>query len=218
MSIRFAGCTLDPDARQLFRARCEVHVSPKAFELLKVLIEARPRAVAKAELLERVWPSVFVSDGSLARAVTELRNAVGDRARHARIIRTVHGDGYAFEAHAEPTPDPNAGETATASCWLVSGAGTIALCDGEHLVSREPGASVWLDSPAVSRRHARLIVKAAQATIEDLGSKNGTFVCGERVSSPVPLRPGDTIRIGWYTLTFRTARASTRTATEECVR
>src|SRR2546422_9256486 len=70
----------------LFRS----HLSPKAFELLVVLVERRGEAVSKAELLERVWPKVFVSDASLARVVTELRDAIGDDARE--MIRTVHGD------------------------------------------------------------------------------------------------------------------------------
>ncbi len=217
MALRFARCTLDVDARQLFRGGREIHLSPKVFELLNALIEARPRAVAKAELLERVWPSVFVSDASLARAVTELREAVGDRARHARIIRTVHGYGYAFRADAVTLAHADADEPPP-RCWLVCGGRPIPLPEGEHLVSREPGASVWLDSPDVSRRHARLIIQPGHAIIEDLGSKNGTFVCGDRISSPVALRPGDTVRVGRFRLTFRMARPSAPTATEERVR
>jgi DNA-binding winged helix-turn-helix (wHTH) protein len=218
VAFRFARCTLDVDARQLFRAGREVHLSPKAFELLEALIEARPCALAKAELLERVWPSVFVSDASLARAVTELRDAVGDHARHARIVRTVHGYGYAFCADVRPITHPTASEHEPARCWLVSGPRSIALPEGEHLVGREPGASIWLDSPAVSRRHARLIVEAGHATIEDLRSKNGTFVCGDRISSRTALRPGDTIRVGRFTLAFRVAGGTTQTVTEEHTR
>jgi DNA-binding winged helix-turn-helix (wHTH) protein len=95
MRLRFGSCTLDVDARRLFRGENEVHLSPKAFETLRVLVESRPRAVSKAELHARVWPDVFVGDVSLARAINEIRQALGDD-RHGRIIRTVHSHGYAF--------------------------------------------------------------------------------------------------------------------------
>ena len=76
MKVRFADCTLDIAARRLMRGGCEAHLSPKAFELLRVLVDNRGRALSKAELLEQVWPGVFVSDASLARVVTEVRAAV----------------------------------------------------------------------------------------------------------------------------------------------
>jgi DNA-binding winged helix-turn-helix (wHTH) protein len=89
MKVQFADCALDVGARRILRKDREVHFSPKAFELLVVLVERRGDAVSKAELLERVWPNVFVSDASLARVVTELRDAIGDERRE--MIRTVHG-------------------------------------------------------------------------------------------------------------------------------
>ena len=101
MSLRFAGYALDLDARRLFRGRDELHLSPKAFETLRVLIECRPRALSKADLLERVWPGVFVSDASVARAVSEIRAGLGDRPGDGRIVRTVHGYGYAFCSDVE---------------------------------------------------------------------------------------------------------------------
>jgi TolB-like protein/Tfp pilus assembly protein PilF len=102
--MRFAGCRLDLDARRLFRGAREVHLSPKAFELLKVLVESRPRAVSKAELLERVWPGIYVSEASLARAVNEIRDGLGDSARQGPIVRTVQGYGYSFGAAVDASP------------------------------------------------------------------------------------------------------------------
>ena len=55
------------------------------------------------------------------------------------------------------------------------------LGDGEHLVGREPGVSIRLDSPKVSRHHARVTIAGREATVEDLGSKNGTYVRGARI-------------------------------------
>ncbi|OLC40853.1 MAG: hypothetical protein AUH43_25690 [Acidobacteria bacterium 13_1_40CM_65_14] len=79
MKVQFADCALDVGARRILRKDREVHLSPKAFELLVVLVERRGDAVSKTELLERVWPKVYVSDASLARVVTELRDAIGGR-------------------------------------------------------------------------------------------------------------------------------------------
>jgi DNA-binding winged helix-turn-helix (wHTH) protein len=215
MSIRFADCVLDTAARRLVRAGGEVHLPPKAFELLTLLVESRPRAVAKDELLERIWPGVFVSDASLAKAISRIREAIGD-SDAAPILRTVHGFGYAFAAtveddqprpeRAEPPPPPR--------CWLFCGAREFPLHDGEHIVGREPGAAICLDSPKVSRRHARFIVDGVSATLEDLGSKNGSFVRGVRISAPTPLQSGDHARIGPFTLIFRVGAYSGSTQTE----
>ena len=98
MQVRFADCDLDTDARQLVRGGQEMHLSPKAFELLKVLVEHRPRALSKQELLDKIWPGVFVSDASLARAASEIRDAIGDHSRSDGFLQTVHGFGYRFAA------------------------------------------------------------------------------------------------------------------------
>lgn len=207
VTVQFADCTLDIAARRLMRDGHETHLSPKAFELLRVLVEHHGRALSKGELFERVWPGVFVSDASLARVVTEIRDAVGDDAREARIIQTKHGYGYTFAAAIEGALPGGAAVDAAGApfthCWLVWRKRAYPLTQGEHIVGREPGVSVWLDSPKVSRHHARVVVTGIAATIEDLGSKNGTIVRGARISSPVGLESGDEIRIGPFTLSFR---------------
>jgi DNA-binding winged helix-turn-helix (wHTH) protein len=205
MSLRFASCALDLDAHRLFRGSGEVHLSPKAFETLKVLVESRPRALSKADLLERVWPGVFVSDASLTRAVSEIREGLGDHAREGCVVRTVHGYGYAFAAHVEGDPRSQraASDAAPGVCWLISAARTLALRTGEQILGRDPKADLPLDSPKISRRHARIVVNAPHATIEDLDSKNGTFVRGVRIRGPMELRDGDKVRIGRLTFVFR---------------
>jgi DNA-binding winged helix-turn-helix (wHTH) protein len=62
----FGPFTLDAETRQLLRGSHAIHLSPKAFQLLSALVEARPRALSKAALHERVWPDTFVSDANLA--------------------------------------------------------------------------------------------------------------------------------------------------------
>jgi DNA-binding winged helix-turn-helix (wHTH) protein len=213
VNLRFAACTLDTDAHTLVRDGAEVHLSPKAFELLSVLAANRPRALAKDELLQRVWPGVFVSDDSLAKVVSQIRKALGDGGT-SPILRTVHGYGYAFAAAAAENGVESLDPRRAALCWLFCGTREFPLSDGEHIVGREPDADICLDSPQVSRRHARVVVAGTRATIEDLGSKNGSFVGGVRISGPTPLQSGDEASIGPFRLLFRVApeSASTQTA------
>ena len=172
--------------------------------------------MSKTELLERVWPGVFVSDASLARVVKEIREALGDSPHDSRIIRTVHRYGYAFAAVVlRSSPSGLAvADRERPACWLTGRARTFSLAEGEHLVGREPGVTVWLDSPRVSRRHARILVGNARAMIEDLDSKNGTFMRDVRLTAPALLEAGDAIRIGPFTLIFRVSNALPLTETE----
>lgn len=216
MKIRFADCILDTDARRLACGARDVHLSPKAFELLRILLESRPRALSKNELLEHVWPGVFVSDASLAKVISKVREAIADHDEAAPMIRTVHGYGYAFAAaiDAQPPPKDSANTSGHAVCWLFCGSREFPLPDGEHIIGREPNAAICLDSPKVSRRHAKLVVNGITATLEDLGSKNGCSVRGVRITSPTPLEPGDETRIGPFILTFRIDVASGSTVSE----
>ena len=218
MPLRFGDCRLDVDARRLFRGSREIHLSPKAFALLHLLVETRPRAVAKSELLERVWPGVFVSESSLTRVVNQIRNGLGDAARRPRIIRTVHRYGYAFLAEVvdDTASSKPIGARERGHCWFVCGRRELSLTDGESIIGREADAGISLElaSPKVSRRHAKLTVAGRRATIEDLGSKNGTSVRGVRISAPVTLEPGDEVRIGPFTLVFQIGIDATSTETE----
>jgi pSer/pThr/pTyr-binding forkhead associated (FHA) protein len=87
------------------------------------------------------------------------------------------------------------------------------LLPGEHVVGREPGASFFLDDSTVSRRHARIAATRERVTIEDLGSKNGTFVQGRKVEGLTALADGDEIQIGSVRLSFRSGSAKGSTAT-----
>ena len=203
MHVRFADCDLDTDSRQLSRGTQEIHLSPKAFELLKLLVESRPRAVPKQELLDRVWPGVFVSDASLARAVSEIRDGIGDHSRSDGFLQTVHGFGYRFASAGVAVLPPSAPLREGPVCWLVGRDCEFRLGDGEHLVGREPGVSIRLDSPKVSRHHARVTIAAREASVEDLGSKNGTYVRGARIEERTRIVAGDDIQIGPIRLIFR---------------
>ena len=72
----------------------------------------------------------------------------------------------------------------------------IELTLPETVIGRDAGADLVIDSPAVSRRHARIARTNGQIRVEDLGSSNGTFVNGVRLTAPQVLRPGDLVQLG----------------------
>jgi DNA-binding winged helix-turn-helix (wHTH) protein len=201
--VRFDQFVLDPGTRELRRGAELVHLTPKAFDLLALLIEQRPRAVAKAAIHEHLWPRTFVADSNLAVLVAELRAALGDAPRRPMFIRTVHGFGYAFCASAETPSQSEAQALAASICWLIPPRQRVSLHDGENIVGRHPKSDVWIDAHSVSRRHARIHVAAPEATLEDLGSRNGTWLKDDRIQGAQSLQDGDRIRFGSVPFTFR---------------
>jgi DNA-binding winged helix-turn-helix (wHTH) protein len=210
---RFGDFTLDCDTRQLFQDRSPVHLSPKAFELLTLLIANRARAVSKIELQEKVWPATFVQETSVAGLVNEIRRALNDPPGAAQFVGTVHRFGYRFVGSVTEIADSGGPESARAKFYLTVGRRQVMLMEGAHLVGRTPDAAIAIDSPSVSRSHARLCVSTSGATIEDLGSKNGTHVNGERISQPVALHDGQEIKIGGVVVTFHVAAPTNATET-----
>jgi hypothetical protein len=83
MVMRFGPFVLDAARRQLFRDDTTVHLTPKAFDLLFLLVDAAPRVLSKGELHERLWPGTYVSDATLVGLVKELRRALGSAGRIA---------------------------------------------------------------------------------------------------------------------------------------
>jgi hypothetical protein len=179
-----------------------------------LLVEAQPRALSKDELQQGLWPSTFVDEANLSVVVAELRSARGDDARQPRYVRTVHGFGYAFAATVLRDP-PSGSQRATqnGAWWLHSESVHAKLHDGENAVGRELPTDVWLDSGSVSRRHAKIVVDGTTAWLEDLGSKNGTVVNGQRVSARVKLSDGDEVRFGAVLMRFRWTVAAGSTET-----
>ena len=213
--LRFGEFTVDTESRQLRQGESERHLSPKAFEFLCLLLENRPRALSKAELHERLWPATFVSDATLTSMVAEVRAALGQAAGPGGFVRTVHRFGYAFEGVAsELLASPGPVLADRPRCWIIWEWGHVALTDGDHLLGRDGDVAVWLESPTVSRHHARIRVVGPEATVEDLGSKNGTFLHGERLTAPSLLADGDEICVGSVRVKFRLAGTSGPTETQ----
>jgi hypothetical protein len=180
-----------------------VALSPKAFALLSALAERRPNVVKRAELRQLVWPDTVVGGTTLARLVNEVRAAVGDSAACGGVVRTVRRVGYAFAAAAveEAAPRP------AGRCALQWGQRHVPLVQGENVIGRAADATISVASSKISRRHARVVVERGRATLEDLGSKNGTFLGERRVEAPIELRHGDRIVIGPVELIFRVSSA-----------
>ena len=96
MRIRFGSFTLDGDTRQLTQDKRELHLTPKAFDLLMALAAERPNVLSKTDLQQRLWPDTFVAEANLSNLVGEIREALADRGHTPVWIRTAHGVGYAF--------------------------------------------------------------------------------------------------------------------------
>jgi DNA-binding winged helix-turn-helix (wHTH) protein len=217
VKLRFAEFELETGARRLMRGDAEIHLTPKAFELLAALVERRPNALSKGELHDLLWPSTFVAESNLAALVNEVRRALHDGATQSRFVRTVPRFGYAFCGKVADTPGALTAPADGLSCWLILETGRIELLKGENVVGRDPHAEAWLDLPTVSRRHARIVIAGGEARLEDLGSKNGTCLRGQRIDAPETLCDRDQIFFGSILVTFRAwqARGEVDTRTSE---
>jgi DNA-binding winged helix-turn-helix (wHTH) protein len=208
MRLVFRPHVLDTERRELVVAGQLVAVSTRAFDLLCLLVKARPAVVSKDTLMTALWPDAHVSDNSLAVLIAELRAALGETAHAGGAIRTVHRVGYAFVAETTEAP------AHAARFVLVGGDRPWPLPDGECVVGRDPAATCVVVAPGVSRRHARLVVSPAGIEVHDLASKNGTFVQGCRVIAPTRVDDGAELRFGSVPFTVRAVGPAADTATE----
>ncbi|MGZ5867896.1 MAG: winged helix-turn-helix domain-containing protein [Xanthobacteraceae bacterium] len=104
-SFQFEEFTLDLARLRLDGPSGPVSVRPKAFEVLRYLVENAGRVVAKDEIMKVVWPGVTVTDESLTHCVSEVRRALGDKAQ--RMVRTAPRRGYLFDAPVATAAEPD---------------------------------------------------------------------------------------------------------------
>ena len=205
MRLLFGECEFDSARRLLLRHGHAAPLSARAFQLLAFLLDRRPEAASKDELLQHLWPGTFVSDASLHNLIAEVRSAIGDDPRAARFIRTIPRFGYAFQAEVRELPAV-VRETPTVpqrGPRLVSAETTWLLSEGPNLVGRDADCAVRIDAPSISRHHARIVVAVGNATLEDLNSKNGTYLNDRPVHEAVAIHDGDEVRVGTVTMTLR---------------
>jgi AAA ATPase domain/Transcriptional regulatory protein, C terminal len=111
MAVERADCvTVDAANQSLRRGDQPVALTPKAFAVLRHLMERAPDPVAKEELLRSVWAGTFVSDGVLKVTILEIRRALGDDASTPRFVETVPRRGYRFIG-ARAAREPGTGGT-----------------------------------------------------------------------------------------------------------
>jgi DNA-binding winged helix-turn-helix (wHTH) protein len=212
--VVFGECMFNPEARELRRSDRRVELSARTVELLLALLEARPRALSRAQLHDRLWPETYVSETSLPHLVGELRKALGDDPREPRYVRTIHRFGYAFCGEARLAGER--GELRVVSGALLRhGRYEVALLEGENLIGRDPEAVVTVISDRASRRHARIVITGGQAVLEDLGSKNGTLLNAHPVDGSMPLHEGDEILIGRQAFVYCEAPSADTTRTDK---
>jgi DNA-binding winged helix-turn-helix (wHTH) protein len=212
----FGDCVLEPESRVLRRSGQPVHLTPKAFDLLELLLVRRPNVVGKTELMSALWPGVAVTEGSLANLVSEIRIATGDTAKTPLHIRTVHRYGYAF--CGEVLKEDVNGAVALlphARFRLVAPEGEVDLAEGENIIGRAEDCRFCIHSSTVSRHHARITIRGEDVSVEDMGSKNGTFVAGQRLQNLTPLFGGESIQVGSIRLRFAAFSPGTATDTFE---
>jgi DNA-binding winged helix-turn-helix (wHTH) protein len=204
---------LDSETRELFRKDKPVHLQPKVFRVLELLLENRPRVMSKQELHEKVWSETFISEATLASAISDIRGTIGDTGKRARFIRTVHGYGYGFTGEANPEEALTSVPARVAQGWLVWDDKEIILTEGAHVLGRGPEAFIRVEAKGVSRRHAQIRIQEGRANLKDLGSKNGTYLNDCLLRQPHPLNDGDQIRLGSIVFVFRIPTAGESTST-----
>src|SRR5262245_12273563 len=206
MQVKFGDFVLDRGTRQLLRGGEVRPLAPKAFELLELLLDHRPNVVARERVRDRLWPDTFVSESTVATLMAEVRTALDESPKRPAFLRTVHGVGFAFCGQAVETEPRTRAAPDAPAFRLVLKDREIGLHQGENLLGRVEEGVAWFESSTVSRRHARILVEEGRVILEDLASKNGTFVRGQRISGPTVLTDGDVFRLGRVKVTLRSLR------------
>jgi DNA-binding winged helix-turn-helix (wHTH) protein len=221
MAYRFGSFLYDPLGRSLLCDGSEIKLTHKSRELLVLFLENPGRLLTRDNLTERLWSDVAVTDDALRFQVSELRKALGPDGES--FIRTLPREGYRWEARVSKKRlhplewgyRERGGTDREGGHRLILASREIELSEGENVLGRDRDAVLWIDHTAVSRRHARIRIADGAATLEDLGSKNGTHLKGERITGVVPLADGDEIRIGPVAMTFRVVTRVGTTETEK---
>jgi DNA-binding winged helix-turn-helix (wHTH) protein len=198
VTYRFGPFHLLPHTRRLERDGVPIALTPKAFDLLLALVVHRERALSKDEILSLVWPGSIVEEANLAQQVLLLRRALADS---DDCIATIPRFGYRFTATVVEQQIGGAPLLASPHSLLWDGR-EYPLREGLTVIGRADDADLRIPLPSLSRHHARVLVRGLEATIEDLGSRHGSWRGTQPVTAPTPLASGDEVRLGTATLVY----------------
>ncbi len=225
--FRLGGWLVQPSLDRLTLGGRTVRIRPRLMDVLCFLAEHQGVVCSKDDIIAGVWARAFMAESVLSRSIAELRRVLDDNAAEPRFIETITKRGYRLIAPVElvggPSPRPSEAERDPSKKSLTPGEHTCGLCwgeqeiplvEGENLIGRVREAAVRISSSRVSRRHARIVVTGGRAMLEDLGSKNGTYLRGRRIDRPVQLSDGDEICFGRDVVVFRFCYPSGTTVTD----
>ena len=194
-TFAFGSCTLDTNSRELREGERVIAADPRHVAVLLYFLENPGRVISREELIEKVWGKSNDGAERLSQAVAALREAFHDRdARIPRYIAAAPPRGYKFVANVNTT---------NVEYELIHGLRRLPLAPGENIIGRAGDSTIRIGTTGVSRHHARLVIGADRATIEDLESKNGTLVNRRRIKGVCELKQHDEVGIGDATLIFQ---------------
>jgi DNA-binding winged helix-turn-helix (wHTH) protein len=209
---------VEPTLDRISRQDQVVQLRPRAMDVLACLAAAAGKLSTKRDLIDAVWRTEFVSEHALTQVIAELRAALGDDARNPTYIENIPRRGYRLVAHVSSVAaSVSSSREASLPFKLQGEDGDHPLVQGPNIIGRTVEAEICIDRTEVSRCHARIFVAGTTATIEDLGSKNGTYVNGERLDQPTLLNNGDEIWIGRSVARLRFLIEGEPTMTEQTV-
>src|SRR5262245_18311906 len=206
--FRFGEFELDVAAYALTRAGHRIKLEKIPMDLLILLVQSAGTLVERKTIQESLWgPGVIVEhDSTINTAIRKIRQTLGDDVDQPQVLETVVGKGYRFTAPVEHrVSSSKAGKSQRRSFpryCVTLGRQEFILDAGENLLGRDPDASVYIDHTSVSRRHARILIDTTRAILEDLKSRNGTFLEGRRIETPTPIEHGAIITLGAVTVRF----------------
>ena len=107
-AFAFGPFLLQPERQLLLDGERPVRIGGRALDILTALVERPGELISKRDLIDRVWPNLFVDDGNLKANVAVLRRALGEHPVTPRYVATIVGRGYRFigevRAYAEGAP------------------------------------------------------------------------------------------------------------------
>lgn len=217
--VRFGIFEVDLATGEVRRKGRKIRLQEQPFQVLRMLLERPGELVRREDLRQRLWPAVLFADfeQGLNKAVHKVRLALGDSADNPRFVETLARRGYRFIATLEGNGRVAGREPAPprpVAFSLIWEGRASPLSEGCNTIGREHDSTICIHLASVSRRHARIHVSGETAVLEDLGSKNGTLLKGQRIHSLSPLADGDEIGVGSARLVFHAAssRSATQTA------